>query len=343
MPTKQQAPGRSFVQNPSQKAIAAGVMDVLKGLLPKQSKPRKCRGKPKRQQKRGTFISNGSSMSGQGAFASNSLGPYMPRQISGMSDIPDFEIAYNGADIVLGGATTTTAPGTLGIAFWEPKGPSSTGAILTGGLLPVAPADTFIGRTNVTDVFKHYERKVVTSVKVYLTPEITATNLNGLFAIAAVRGGSDTINCTQSASGTLTTFSDTDVMSLKNAMPFRIYDSVCYDATWAIAGGTGSKQNEFSILNTSTNSGTVVNSGVDGLGIIPCVLYIGGSSLGSSGAGVSGSNIVTHRCIIVVKVHLLDYRGTISLNNPLFKDPDFEEPPSFVSTCSKPPRSASHK
>jgi len=246
--------------------------------------------------------------------SSTGLGLF-PRSIQGMSDLVDFTISYNGADIVLGGGVTSTAPGILGNAFWYPRGPSASGGqVLTNSLLPVAPGDTFIGRTNVADILKHYCRKIVTSVRVFLTPELTNTSLNGLFAIAAVRGGSDTVNAGGSSSGSAGSFSDTDVMSMKNSVPFRIYDSLVYDASWAIAGGTGPQQNEFGILNSDTTQSTVIGNTVDGLGLIPTCLYMGGSALGSASTSAS---VVTHRCVIEMRMHLLDYRGTLSLNAPM--------------------------
>jgi len=172
---------------------------------------------------------------------------------------------------------------------------------------------------------KHYTRRVITSVKVFVTPEQTNTSNSGLFAIAAVRGGSDTTNCSASNAATINTNSDTDVMTMKAAVPFRIYDNLVYDASWAIAGGDGPKQNEFNILNSDTSSSTVVGTAVDGVGLSPCCIYMGGSC---GTAATSGTNVVTHRVIVEMTMHLLDYRGTIAALNPMFKDkPPTPTPP----------------
>jgi len=238
------------------------------------------------------------------------LGGRVARGFAGMSDIPDFTIAYNAADIVLGGATATTAPGTLGTAYWLPRATSNF--LLNIGLLPVAPSDNSIGRTYVTDLMKHYTRRVITRVRVIGTSEQSNTTSVGLFAIAASRGGSDAIDCTSNVSASIATNSDTDIMTMKNAKPFRVYDNFVYDASWAIAGGTGAKQNEFNVNRTTAGS-TVVGNLVDGTGLIPCCIWMGGSS---SSLATTGQNIVTHRVIIEVTLHLLDYRGSVTTPNP---------------------------
>jgi len=280
------------------------------------------------------YVSNQGGVN-QPMFAATGTGP-IPRPLSGLSDLVDFIISYNPADIVLGGNSAGVAGGTLGIAYWQGRGPSFSGAgnVLNNGMLPVAPADSQIGRTNVADILKHYTRRVFTSIKVYLTPEITNTTNNGLFAIAATRGGADAVTTSVSNAATIATNSDTDVMTMKNAAPFRVYDSLVYDATWAIAGGDGPKQNEFNILNSDTNGSSVVNNAVDGAGLIPCCLYMGGAS---GSAATSGVNTVTHRCVIELTLHLLDYRGTITLSTPMLKKPILpiiEETP-YVECCPK--------
>lgn len=114
MPPKQQTSSCS-AQGPSQKAIAAGVMDVLKGLLSELPKPRK-RGNPAKKSGRKRQ---------KGKYQIQAMPANMPSQVyrgfAGMSDMHDFTLAYNAADVVLGGATVNTAPGSLGIAYWLPR------------------------------------------------------------------------------------------------------------------------------------------------------------------------------------------------------------------------------
>lgn len=289
---------------------------------------------------------------GQSTLQLNSLPAVMsgrvPRGFAGLSDLADFTVSYNPADIVLGGATVTTAPGNLGIAYWQPRG-GATNSILSSGLLPIVMADSIIGRPYVADLLKHYTRRIITSVKVHLTSELSNTAQSGLFAITATRSGVDTAGCGSATSAALATNSDTDVMTMKGAKPFRVYDNCDYDATWAIAGGSGPLQNEFTINNADAGTTTVVSNLVDGLGVVPCCLYMGGS--GSSAVAVSGTNVVTHRCIIEVRMHLLDYRGSIYNFNPLLskKPIDPEEDYCVPPNTPKPPapqqssRSFSHK
>ncbi len=298
-------------------ALAKAVTSVLKGALNIQQAPRKTkaqarRSKAKVNRAQSSYLQSNANRSMPSATGIGRLPVSMPL----MSDLVDFVISYNAADIVLGGATTTTAPGSLGIAYWYPRGPSATGRILTNGLLPIAPADPIIGRSYVTDLMKHYSRRVYTKIKVFCTPELTNTGLNGLFAIAAARGGNDTDNCASSAANSLATFSDTDIMTMKDATPFRVYDSIEYDASWAIAGGSGPLQNEFAVGNMTGNASTVVDQLVDGDGLVPCCLFMGGSSTAFS----SGSNVVSHRVIIQMTLHLLDYRGNVQTFTPNLED-----------------------
>jgi hypothetical protein len=271
----------------------------------------------------------------------------MFRGFAGLSDIPDFIISYNPADIVTGGATATTAPGTLGLAYLQPRGSASI-QILTSGLLPIAPADSMIGRSYVTDLMKHYTRRVITSIKVYITSELSNTGQSGLFAIAAVRGGSDAVSCSSSTAASLATNSDTDIMTMKNPKPFRIYDNCYYDATWAIAGGSGARQNEFGINNADAGTTTVVGTLTDGAGVIPCSLFIGGAVSGA--VATTGVNIVTHRIIVEMKLHLLDYRGSVTNFNPLLSKKPIDEEENYCVPPNTPRvttnstfRSHSHK
>jgi hypothetical protein len=303
MPTQQT---KSKSSRPGGNAIARAVTQIL-GAITKhpsqiQTKSKRSPNKRKRKQR----SNPGNVLQSMPA----NLGGRVPRGFSGMSDIPDFTIAYNAADIVLGGGTGTTAPGTLGTAYWLPR--ANSNFLLTSGLLPVAPSDNSIGRSYVTDLMKHYTRRVITRVRVIGTSEQSNTTSVGLFAIAASRGGSDAIDCTSSVAASLATNSDTDIMTMKNPKPFRVYDNFIYDATWAIAGGTGPKQNEFNVNRTTAGS-TVVGNLVDGSGLIPCCIWMGGSS---SSLQATGQNVVTHRVIIEVTLHLLDYRGSVTTPNP---------------------------
>jgi len=330
MPKAKRTAKAANARAPSGARIVPYILRAAKGVA--ASLPKGTRSRSKRNNgsllSSSSFLTNGSTTSA-GMPASTSIGR-IPRSL-GMSDLVDFEISFNPADIVLGGGTSS-ALGSPGIAYWAPRGPGATSpSLLTYNFLPVAPCDNWIGRNNMYDVMKHYSRKVVTAIKVYLTPELTNTGNNGLFAISATRGGTDTfgINSTTSATS-LGVGSDTDVMTMKNAVPFRVYDSVEYDATWAIAGGSGAKQNEFAISNSDTNNNTVVGNAVDGLGVIPCVLVMGGSS----GAYSTSTQTVSHRCIIKLTISLLDYRGTFNALNPLL-DPKPAFPKS--TPCPFPP------
>jgi len=317
---------------PTGARIVPYILRAAKGVaasLPKGTRSRSRRNANGSLLSSSSFLTNGSVATTSMPIATG-IGR-IPRSL-GMSDLVDFEISYNPADIVLGGGTSS-ALGTPGIAYWAPRGPGVTPPmLLTYNFLPVAPCDNYIGRNNMYDVMKHYSRKVVSSVKVYLTPELTNTGNNGLFAISATRGGTDTfgINSTTTATS-LSVGTDTDVMTMKNAVPFRVYDSVEYDATWAIAGGSGAKQNEFAISNSDTNNSTVVGNAVDGLGVIPCVLVMGGSA---GGAYSTSNQTASHRCIIKMTISLLDYRGTFNALNPLL-DPKPVFPKS--TPCPFPP------
>jgi hypothetical protein len=333
MPT-QKTKSRTTNHRGGSKAITTAVQRVLRSTQRKRTLDGR---RPRRRGQRGQVML---------AMPATST-TTMFRGFAGLSDIPDFTISYNPADIVLGGATASTAPGSLGLAYWQPRGVVTT-SILTAGLLPIAPADSIIGRSYVTDLMKHYTRRVITSVKVYLTSELSNTNQSGLFAIAAVRSGVDAVSCSSTTAASVVTNSDTDVMTMKNPKPFRIYDNCVYDATWAIAGGSGARQNEFGINNADAGTTTVVGTLTDGAGVIPLCLFMGGS--GSTAVSVTGQNIVTHRVIVEIKLHLLDYRGSITNFNPLLskKPMDDEEnycvPPSTPRvTIGTSLRSHSHK
>jgi hypothetical protein len=187
-----------------------------------------------------------------------------------------------------------------------------------GGAVPCLGSDTNIGQTYVSDIEKHFARKVVHSVKVHLVSASPATSNSMMVYIAPVRGcaaSGDTVGFWGATTAAPTV---PNTLGMEGSKQFASYQGGCVDLTRYIAGGSGAKQNEFNINRDGDTAATAWGSGnIDLVGLAPCAFVVTGVN-GTS--GLRGTNV--HYVLIETVGDYLDFIAGNANPNPI----------SFVAT-----------
>jgi hypothetical protein len=203
--------------------------------------------------------------------------------------------------------------GTIDNVFFMSNTGSVTPGNSGGGEVPMLGSDTAIGKTYVSDIEKHFGRKRVREARVKLLSVVPATSNSMVALIAPVRGpgaSGDTV-ITAAAGALAPTYADTVGMSGVKSTPS--YKDTVVELTPYIAGGSGAKQNEFSINRDGETAATAWGTGtVDVIGIAPCAWVISGSN---STAGLRGT--ITHYVVCEQVNDYLDFIGGNANPNPL--------------------------
>ncbi len=213
--------------------------------------------------------------------------------------------------------TAYVGNGTLGATdsvYFRPA--SMTSAVIIGAAsgdsahVPVAGADTVLGVSYIRDIAKHYSRMRVHSAKVDLTHIVSSTANDATVALAPVAGpGASDAATTTTGSGT-TGASLAAIQSMEGSRTASAYSSTAVDLTRYVRGGSGPKQNEFSISGVGTS--TTVIGQADQDGVVPCCFAIGGYN---STTGLRGKDI--HNVVVTLVVEFIDFLGVTPLADPV--------------------------
>lgn len=226
----------------------------------------------------------------------------VPTFQGGMSDVKGHKMAWLAGFVAVGDGTFGTQDG---VYF---KDNAQTGIVVP--TVPVAPADTYVGKTYCSDIIKHYSRVRFTRLRIFLVHQHPATTNDMVAYVAPIRGSG---NVVESARSTTPSTPTVNTIANVGAMDRRITAS-SFQSAWAdwtdfIAGGSGPKQNEFSVSNLAANASVI---GQDGLGVIPACFAV---------AGVNGTSTLrgstTHAIWMEVVMDLLDFIGGITVSYPI--------------------------
>jgi hypothetical protein len=99
---------------------------------------------------------------------------------------------------------------------------------------------------------------------------------------------------------------------MKGAFTVDSWESKSCEISEYIAGGSGAKQNEFEISNTTNAASIVTSTGTDLDGVAPAGFAVGGNSTTTTLQGTA-----VHQITIEMEVDLLDYVGGIPQAYPL--------------------------
>jgi len=198
---------------------------------------------------------------------------------------------------------------------------SASGTFLVNGLgsgvsgwAPVAAADLDFGQTYVSDIEKHYARKVVRRMWLHVDSLNPTTNSSMMAAIGLMRGASGAEQSTMSALATATVPANTvnNVCSTKGGFTVASWENKTVDITEFIGGGSGANQNEFD-LQTGQSAGAIYTAPATKTsqeldGVVPACICVAGQALGTT---FNNSNV--HQLTIEQEVDYLDYIGGMNL------------------------------
>jgi hypothetical protein len=245
------------------------------------------------------------------------IGAVVRLQLSkiGMSDIRRHRVTYVTGYTYVGDGTNGTAnlvyflPFSAGTPTWLVKG---TVAASSSGQVPILPSDADLGATYVSDVEKHYARKVLRRLWIHVDSLHPNTGNDMMCVIAPSRGPGGAFASIPITYATAVVAANTvgNVSSMKSAFTVASYESKTLEITDYIAGGSGPKQDEFELGRTGgsanasfwTSSATL--STMIAPGLVPACFAVAGNS---TTVGLKGVQV--HQISIEQEVDLLDYVG----------------------------------
>lgn len=224
---------------------------------------------------------------------------------SGISDIRGLRVSYVAGYTYVGNGTS----GTIDAVLFRAKNLTLCNPFAAGtasGQVPIAASDPVLGATYVSDLEKHFARKVIKRMWLHVDSLQPATSNNMMCVIAPSRGGGATPYTFFSPAATAPLAGNTveNVSSMRGAFPVDSWESKSMDISEFIAGGSGAKQNEFEIGSTDPAVTNVSGGGVDGEGLIPACFAVAGNSTTTT---LRGSNV--HQIVVEQEIDLLDYVG----------------------------------
>jgi len=228
----------------------------------------------------------------------------------GMSDISALSFCFDACQVWQGNATN----GANLALFLTPI--ANQGLYLTGGILPIAPGDNGViaagggtfGAAYVTDLFKHFARVRFRKIVMIYCPLTANTGQDTVLYFAPIRGGAASISTASlgSAQGSVIPLSTIQGMRGNKGGPH--WRPCVLDLTPYIAGGSGPKQNEFTL--DITGSATAAVADLVAEVALPCEVAFGGNSSVSAHNG-SALGYIKVCCV----VDLLDFVGGLSLGS----------------------------
>jgi len=229
----------------------------------------------------------------------------------GISDIRSLRVAWVAGTTYVGNGTNgtnnsvyfETASGTYLIRGWV--------AASSSGQFPVAMSDTDVGASYVADIMKHFARLRIKKLWLHVDSLQPSTSNNMMTVFAPSRGPGAVPFSYPVALATAAVTANTvpNVSSMKGAFTVDSWESKCVDITEYIAGGSGPRQDEFEIGNSKAAVGIYAaggntQSGVDGVGLVPCCIAVAGNSTTTTLPGTS-----VHQVSIEAEIDLLDFIG----------------------------------
>lgn len=229
----------------------------------------------------------------------------------GLRDLVAHKVSWLAGYIYVGNGTigATDALYFRAIGGTNDLAPSTSG----GGQVPVLGSDSNVGQTYVADIEKHYSRKILKSCKLRFVSQMPSTANSAMAVVAPVRGcgaSGDTVTFT---SGTTAACTIGNTLGMSGAKSFASYENTTIDLTPYIAGGSGAKQNEFTINRDGETSATAWGSGnIDLTGIAPCAFVVAGTC---GTAALRGA--ATHYVVAETVCDYLDFLAGNPNPNPI--------------------------
>jgi hypothetical protein len=224
---------------------------------------------------------------------------------AGLSDFDNIRMQYVAGYIYVGNGTLGASNG----VYFQPAGNTAFICAAASGIapVPVAPADVVFGVNYVTDIFKHFQRWVCHKVRIHFVPISTASSTStGVDVVfGPIRGSAVDVIV---KSDTTAPNSVSSLIGASGAHQFPVWQSKSFDCSGFIAGGSGSRQNEFNMGMQAQVQGETVG---DISQAIPFSFYIAGDAPATT---YNGQQLM--RVWIEMIVTLKDFVGGMNIVFP---------------------------
>jgi len=239
----------------------------------------------------------------------------------GVSDLPRMRMAWTIGYIYVGDGTNGAANEVLFLTSDSAHVGDYHYTNDVAVVVPILGSDTVLGKNYVSDISKHYSRKVIHRMWFHANALVPSTSSAMLAAIGFVRGPGSVAStyfapyATAAATGNpldyVTSMSGSDVVTS--------FEHKTWDITRFIAGGSGQLQNEFNISTQNQQATVVVDGSFIGAqiaggaeGVVPACFAVAGNNTVASLQGVKLFELVVEQ-----EVSLLDYVGGSVARYPL--------------------------
>jgi len=186
------------------------------------------------------------------------------------------------------------------------------------GWVPIAGSDTKLGATYVSDLQKHFARRIVHRMKVRVESLNPSTSNNMMAVVSFGRGANICLGTKPNilATAGLQANALTDASAVADKLVVASYETKELDITHLIAGGGGALQNEFDTATGNVAQGQttllVANSligtvATDLEGVVPACICVSGNN---TTAGLQ--NTVVHQIVVEQEVSFVDFIGGMS-------------------------------
>lgn len=227
----------------------------------------------------------------------------------GMDDLEAHKVSWIAGSVYVGNGTNGATDSVYFSSNTSGLVPGTSG----GGQVPILGSDAGVGKSYVSDIEKYYARKVIRKLKVRLLSVQPSTANSMVALIAPVRGPAASGDTVTFTAATTAAPAYSNVVGMTGVKSVPSYKDAVLDMTPYIAGGSGPKQNEFSINRDGDTSGTAWGAGtLDLVGIAPAAFVISGVN---GTTGLRGG--ITHYVVIETVADYLDFLGGMSNPNPL--------------------------
>lgn len=239
----------------------------------------------------------------------------------GVKDLVNHCASYTMGYIFVGDGTNGTANAVL---FQSSDKTLINGQQTAAPIIPILPSDGRLGKSYITDISKHFQRRKYRKLLLHVDSLQPNTNAAMIVVVAPVRGGASagpTIPTVLATAGATAATLDS-VRSMKGNLYLNSFETglkrTTLDLTPFIAGGSGPLQNEFPINNTDFSNSTCYSAAavmstlcVPANNAPACIIVTGLNTIAGN------QNNQMFELIIEMEYDLLDFTGGEACPNPI--------------------------
>jgi hypothetical protein len=240
---------------------------------------------------------------------------------TGVSDIKRLRVSWVLGQTYVGDGTNGTADSVYLVSNsqqWLAIG-NSGGGNGSSGWAPIASSGPDFGQVYVSDIERHFARKVIRKMWLHINSRNPSTANNMMAVIATSRGGSGAERGVPAAFASPTVAANTldNLQSVRGSFTVNSWESRTVDITENIGGGSGAAQNEFDLQTGPGNADgiwitSLAPTTLELSGVIPTCIAVAGNS---TTTGLRGAKI--HQIVVEQEVDYVDFIGGMANNSPV--------------------------